>query len=169
LILPFAYLVHQQLDTVVTLLEGIVVPGQGSAPARAGLEVLLTSWCDNVDVFQGYWNLKVRYVESAVPGRLRGESLISLCLFSSVALTQLFLSQRPSLGQIQVKGELLLTAANSNAIMTRARAKNSASTEPSFFSSEVAFGSLCPLTLNSRSRPVLDDPFPGKGAQDSAA
>ncbi|ORY73226.1 ARM repeat-containing protein [Leucosporidium creatinivorum] len=102
LILPFAYLVHTQLDTVISLLEGITVPPQGSTPAQPALHVLLSSWCDNVDVFQGFWNLKV----------------------STVAMTQLYLSQRPSLQQTQVKGDMLLTAENTNTIMTRTRAKN---------------------------------------------
>jgi importin-9 len=40
-------------------------------------------------------------------------------------MTQLYLSQRPSLQQSQVKGDMLLTAENTNTIMTRTRAKNS--------------------------------------------
>ena len=54
LILPFAYLAHTQADTVLSLLEGIDVAG---VPA---LQVLLAKWCDTVEVFQGYWNLKVK-------------------------------------------------------------------------------------------------------------
>lgn len=60
LILPFAYLLSEQANTVLGLLEGIVVPAQGTKPARSALELLLSTWCENVDVFQGYWNLKVR-------------------------------------------------------------------------------------------------------------
>lgn len=60
LILPFAYLLQAGPDDVLALLEGIRVDGRAGEPARSGLEVLLTSWCDNVDFFQGYWNLKVR-------------------------------------------------------------------------------------------------------------
>ncbi|KAI5481652.1 Importin 9 [Pseudohyphozyma bogoriensis] len=86
LILPFAYLIHTQADTVLSLLEGVQV-----ASGRPALEVLLTAWCDNVDVFQGYWGLKV----------------------STVAMVQLFSSARPSLQRIQVKGDLLLTDVNS--------------------------------------------------------
>lgn len=40
-------------------------------------------------------------------------------------MAQLYLSQRPSLQQTQVKGDMLLTAENTNTIMTRTRAKNS--------------------------------------------
>ncbi|SCZ96701.1 BZ3500_MvSof-1268-A1-R1_C083g00450 [Microbotryum saponariae] len=103
LILPFAYLIHKQADTVLALLEGITVASPtGPRPA---LQVLLSSWSENVDVFQGFWALKA----------------------STVALAELFLSPRPSLSQIVVKGDLLLTDANRNRIMTRARAKNSQS------------------------------------------
>lgn len=59
LVLPFAYLVHTQLDTVISLLEGITVPAHGNSPAQPALHVLLSAWCDNVGVFQGFWNLKV--------------------------------------------------------------------------------------------------------------
>ncbi|GAA5867303.1 hypothetical protein JCM1840_005019 [Sporobolomyces johnsonii] len=102
MVLPFAYLIHQQLDTVLSLLENLTVPtGADSAP-RPALEVLLSAWCDYANDFQGFWNQKV----------------------STVALSQLYAaSSRPSLQQIQVKGDLLLTAANSNKIMTRARAR----------------------------------------------
>lgn len=54
MILPFAYLIHTQTETVLALLEGIVLPS--GAPA---LQVLLDKWCDTVEVFQGYWNQKV--------------------------------------------------------------------------------------------------------------
>ncbi|KDE03266.1 hypothetical protein MVLG_06259 [Microbotryum lychnidis-dioicae p1A1 Lamole] len=100
LILPFAYLIHKQADTVLALLEGITVASPtGPRPA---LQVLLSSWSENVDVFQGSWALKA----------------------STLALAELFLSPRPSLSQIVVRGDLLLTDANRNRIMTRARAKN---------------------------------------------
>ncbi|KAK4699259.1 importin-9, partial [Phenoliferia sp. Uapishka_3] len=102
LILPFAYLAHTQADNILTLLEGISVPGVGSAPPAPALQILLAKWCDTVEVFQGYWNLKV----------------------NTVGLMQLYLSQRTSLQQVQVKGDLLITEANANSIMTRARAKN---------------------------------------------
>lgn len=40
--------------------------------------------------------------------------MLTLISFSHVALTQLFLTQRPSLDQILVKGDLIITAATSN-------------------------------------------------------
>lgn len=60
LILPFAYLIQTQADTVLSLLEPMEVSASHSSPARPAVEVLLSTWCDTVDVFQGYWNLKVR-------------------------------------------------------------------------------------------------------------
>ncbi|GAA6011372.1 hypothetical protein JCM10207_008317 [Rhodosporidiobolus poonsookiae] len=103
LILPFAYLIHQQLDNVLSLLESLTVPAGADSPPRAALEVLLSTWCEFSPDFQGYWNQKV----------------------SSVALSQLYAAapSRASLQQVQVKGDLLLTAANKDKIMTRARAR----------------------------------------------
>nr|KAK4053501.1 hypothetical protein OIV83_001668 [Microbotryomycetes sp. JL201] len=95
LILPFAYLAREQLDTVLSLLESIEVQG------RAALDILLTSWCETAPVLQGFWNIKV----------------------STVALSRMFESARPSLAEISVKGDLLLTAKNSNTIMTRSKAR----------------------------------------------
>ena len=56
LILPFAYLMSGQMDTVLAHLETIEVPG---SPPRSGLEILVTSWCENLDTLQGYWNIRV--------------------------------------------------------------------------------------------------------------
>ncbi|GAA5868959.1 hypothetical protein JCM16303_000320 [Sporobolomyces ruberrimus] len=103
MVLPFAYVIEQQLDTALTLLESIVVPptSHGASPKPA-LEVLLSAWCDYANDFQGFWNQKL----------------------STLALTKLYAaSSRPSLQQLQVKGDLLLTAENKNKIMTRARAR----------------------------------------------
>ncbi|SCV67876.1 BQ2448_5487 [Microbotryum intermedium] len=123
LILPFAYLVHKQADTVLSLLEDITVASP-SGP-RPALQVLLSSWSENVDVFQGFWALKASYVDGFMPII----AFVDACAqtrptsYRTVALAQLFLSPRPSLSQIVVKGDLLLTDANRNRIMTRARAK----------------------------------------------
>jgi hypothetical protein len=53
---------HAQSDTVLSLLESIQIPATPKAPAQSALQLLLTNWCENVDVFQGYWNLRVRQV-----------------------------------------------------------------------------------------------------------
>lgn len=53
-------------------------------------------------MFQGFWNGKV----------------------STIGLVQLFLNGRESLNRIIVKGDFVITEANSNTIMTRAKARN---------------------------------------------
>ncbi|GAA5946175.1 hypothetical protein JCM3765_000143 [Sporobolomyces pararoseus] len=103
MVLPFAYVIEQQLETALDLLESIAVPPTtpGAAP-RPALEVLLSAWCDYANDFQGFWNQKL----------------------STLALSKLYAaSSRPSLQQLQVKGDLLITAENKNKIMTRARAR----------------------------------------------
>ncbi|GAA6059323.1 hypothetical protein JCM10212_005903 [Sporobolomyces blumeae] len=103
MVLPFAYVIQQQPDTALALLEGITVdPATPGRPSQPALQVLLSAWCDYANDFQGYWNQKL----------------------STVALGQLYAaSSRPSLQQVQVKGDMLLTAENKNKIMTRARAR----------------------------------------------
>lgn len=105
--MPFAYLLHQQPDTVLSLLENLTVPGPTGQPPQSALAMLLSHWCDYANDFQGYWNQKV----------------------FSVAMAQLYslAAERPALQQVQVKGDLLLTEANTNKIMTRARARASES------------------------------------------
>lgn len=97
---------HQQPETVLSLLENLTIPGPTGQPAQPALAVLLSHWCDYANDFQGYWNQKV----------------------FSVAMAQLYslAAERPALQQVQVKGDLLLTEANTNKIMTRARARASA-------------------------------------------
>lgn len=106
LVLPFAYLVHQQLETVLSLLENLTIPGP---PPRSALEVLLTSWCEFAGDFQGYWNQKV----------------------SAVGLAHLYAAaaSKAALQQVQVKGDMVITEANRDKIMTRARARASASVQ----------------------------------------
>ncbi|GAA5825501.1 hypothetical protein JCM5353_005327 [Sporobolomyces roseus] len=103
MVLPFAYVIDQQVDTALTLLESIVVPPSlPGSPSRPALEVLLSAWCDYANDFQGFWNQKL----------------------STIALSKLYAaSSRTSLQQMQVKGDLLLTNENKNVIMTRARAR----------------------------------------------
>ncbi|KAH9823821.1 armadillo-type protein [Melampsora americana] len=100
MILPFAYLLHQHADTVLDLLESFHVTGINGQQQLA-LQLVLSTWCENADTFQGYWNIRV----------------------STVALSQLYACTRPSLDQITVKGDLIITDKNVHTIMTRARAK----------------------------------------------
>lgn len=95
LIVPFALLIYSQRDTVLNLLESTAVN------SRSGLEVLVHAWCENAEMLQGNW-----------PSRI---SVLALC--------QMFTSDRPSLRQIQVKGDLIVKPETQNVIITRSRAK----------------------------------------------
>jgi importin-9 len=53
LVLPFAYLIHTQLDTVISLVESIQVND------RSALEVLLSAWTSCHPTIQGYWNTRI--------------------------------------------------------------------------------------------------------------
>ncbi|KAI5824132.1 ARM repeat-containing protein [Schizophyllum commune Tattone D] len=95
LVIPFAFLITNQRDTVLQLLEGINVNG------RSGLDILLQTWCENAETFQGFW-----------PGRV-----------STLGLCELLRAARPSLQQITVKGDIILRPETKNVIMTRSRTK----------------------------------------------
>ncbi|QRV80350.1 importin-9 [Ceratobasidium sp. AG-Ba] len=95
LIVPFAFLIYSQRDTVLNLLESSTV---GS---RRGLEVLLYAWCENAEMLQGNW-----------PSRI-----------STLALCEMFLSDRSILRHIHVKGDLIVKPETQNVIITRSRAK----------------------------------------------
>jgi len=97
LIIPFAYLIHLQRDTVLAMLASITV----SDPPKNGLEVLVSAWCENAEMFQGFWAIRI----------------------SNLALCQMFLSNNPALRQMTVKGDLIVKPENQNVIMTRSRAK----------------------------------------------
>ncbi|KAJ2917840.1 hypothetical protein MD484_g2556, partial [Candolleomyces efflorescens] len=87
LVIPFAFLINNQRDTVLDLIEPINVNG------RSGFSILLNTWCENAETFQGYW-----------PSRI-----------STLALTQLLLSERPSIRNLIVKGDMILKAETKNA------------------------------------------------------
>lgn len=55
LLLPFAYLIHAQPDTVLELLENVDAPD-----GRKGVQVVLSTWADLADIIQGFWNNRVR-------------------------------------------------------------------------------------------------------------
>ncbi|TDL19426.1 ARM repeat-containing protein [Rickenella mellea] len=95
LVIPFAFLIHTERDTVVTLLENTNVDG------RSGLDILIQTWCENAETFQGFWPTRV----------------------STLGLTQLFVSERPSLQNLIVKGELIVKPETKDVIMTRSKAK----------------------------------------------
>lgn len=115
LVIPFAFLINNQRDTVLSLLESMDIQG------RSGLNILIQTWCENAETFQGFW-----------PSRI-----------STMALTQLFASERPSLQNLTVKGDIIVKPENKNGkillltqhfllcaqfssvIMTRSRTKTS--------------------------------------------
>ncbi|KAH7338870.1 ARM repeat-containing protein [Rhizoctonia solani] len=95
LIVPFAFLIHTQRDNVLNLLESTRVD------SKSGLEVLIHAWCENAEMLQGNWPTRI----------------------STLALCQMFLSDRPSLQQIYVKGDIIVKPETRNVIITRSRAK----------------------------------------------
>ncbi|ELU41145.1 importin-9 [Rhizoctonia solani AG-1 IA] len=80
LIVPFAFLIHTQRDNVLNLLEST------SVNSKSGLEVFIHAWCENAEMLQGNW-----------PSRI-----------STLALCQMFISDRPTLRQIYVKGDIIV-------------------------------------------------------------
>ena len=86
LVIPFALLIHNQRDTILALLEQIAVGD------RSGLDVLINTWCENAETFQGFW-----------PTRM-----------NTLALCQLFASERPSLQQLTVKGDIIIKPETQN-------------------------------------------------------
>lgn len=92
LIMPFALLIYLQPDAVLELVEQI-----GSLPdtTESALHLLVRSWCDHVETWQGFWNNRV----------------------SALALANLLLSSKASLKHIVVRGNLIVepSAGKSNA------------------------------------------------------
>jgi len=103
LVVPFAFLINSQRDTLLSLLEEMNIQG------RTGLDVFIQTWCENAETFQGFW-----------PSRS-----------STMALTALFASERPSLRDLMVKGDIILKPETENVIMTRSRTR----TTPTEFTS----------------------------------
>ncbi|KAJ6520160.1 armadillo-type protein [Mycena sanguinolenta] len=95
LVIPFAFLINNQRDTVLDLLESMNIQG------RSGLDILIQTWCENAETFQGFW-----------PSRI-----------STMGLCQLFVSERPSLQNLMVKGDIIVKPETQNVIMTRSRTK----------------------------------------------
>lgn len=108
LILPFAYLMHSQVEVVLQLLENMEVDG------KRGLDVLMTTWCDLVDTFHGFWSIRVRCVKEVDHLHTRQPTASDTRdPHSTAAFVQLLLSNRPSLNQLVVKGDLIVNPANS--------------------------------------------------------
>ena len=103
LILPFAYVIAMgQVDTVVALLDGSEVQDL-SGTLRPALHVVMNAWCESTDAIQGFWNINI----------------------STIGLTHVLASTQPALLAIQARGDRILTAENTNRIVTRAQARSS--------------------------------------------
>lgn len=83
LVIPFAFLIHNQRDTILSLLESTQVQG------RLGLDILIQTWCENAETFQGYWPTRI----------------------SNLALSQLYAAERPRLQNLMVKGDIIVNPA----------------------------------------------------------
>ena len=88
LIIPFAFLVYNHCDPVLDLLESARVGEVG----RVGLDVLLNTWCENAATFQGFWPTRI----------------------SALALCTLLRAGRPSLQNVVVKGDIIITPTTKN-------------------------------------------------------
>ncbi|VDB86276.1 unnamed protein product [Peniophora sp. CBMAI 1063] len=114
LLVPFAFLIHAQRDALLDMLEGIHVGEDG----KSGMQVFLECWVENAGTFQGFWAQRV----------------------SALALCDVLAAGRPSVGNVIVKGDIILKeetkndpvppppaavtgAVNDEVIMTRSRTK----------------------------------------------
>ncbi|KAF9225273.1 ARM repeat-containing protein [Gyrodon lividus] len=95
LVIPFVFLIHNQADTVLGLLESTTVQG------RTALDVFIQTWCENAETFQGFWPTRI----------------------STLTLSQLYASGRSSLQNLTVKGDIIIKPETKNVIMTRSRTK----------------------------------------------
>lgn len=86
LVIPFAFLIYHQADTVISLLESTEVQG------RTALDILIQTWCENAETFQGFWPTRI----------------------STLALSQLYSSGRPSLQNLVVKGDIIVKPETKN-------------------------------------------------------
>ena len=86
LVVPFNFLIQNQRDTILGLLESSNVEGD------SGLNVFIQTLCENVETFQGFW-----------PSRV-----------STLALISLFASERPSLQGLVVKGDIVVKSGGKN-------------------------------------------------------
>ena len=86
LVIPFAFLIHNQADTVIDLLESTEVQG------RTALDILIQTWCENAETFHGFWPTRI----------------------STLALSQLYSSGRPSLQNLVVKGDIIVKPETKN-------------------------------------------------------
>ncbi|KZO96466.1 ARM repeat-containing protein [Calocera viscosa TUFC12733] len=100
LVIPFAYILQSHRDFVLDLLEKTPVR-MPDGSVQSGLEVLLHSWTENSEVFQGHWANRI----------------------SDLGLCQLFLSGRASVLSLACQGTLIIKPGQANVIITRSKSK----------------------------------------------
>lgn len=86
LVIPFAFLIHNQADTVLGMLESTTAQG------RSALDILIQTWCENAETFQGFWPTRI----------------------STLTLCQLYMSGRPTLQNLLVKGDIIIKPETKN-------------------------------------------------------
>lgn len=86
LVIPFVFLIHNQANTVLGMLETTTVQG------RTALDILIQTWCENAETFQGYWPTKI----------------------STLTLSQLYVLSCPSLQNLLVKGDIIIKPETKN-------------------------------------------------------
>ncbi|KAK4689861.1 importin-9, partial [Tremellales sp. Uapishka_1] len=100
LVLPFAYLFGTEYtqSTIDLLGFSVTLPDGSTKPA---LELVLSAWCETSDTIAGSWNIRV----------------------SNLGMSRLFLMPMASIQNVMVRGDLIVSDANRNTIMTRSRTK----------------------------------------------
>ncbi|OWZ73050.1 hypothetical protein AYX14_01478 [Cryptococcus neoformans] len=101
LVLPFAYLFStEHTANTINLLSQFSVPVPPGGEKRA-LDLVLSAWCDTSDTITGSWNIRV----------------------SDMGMSKLFVLSDQRLREVIVKGDLIISEANRNTIMTRSRTR----------------------------------------------
>ncbi|WWD20442.1 hypothetical protein CI109_104918 [Kwoniella shandongensis] len=105
LVLPFAYLFGtEHTQSTIDLLSHFSVPTP-SGPEQSALDVVLSAWCETSDTITGSWNIRV----------------------SDLGMSKLFALPASGGGErlreVVVKGDLIISEANRDTIMTRSRTK----------------------------------------------
>ncbi|KIR36656.1 hypothetical protein I352_01614 [Cryptococcus deuterogattii MMRL2647] len=101
LVLPFAYLFStEHTSNTIDLLSqfSVTVP---SGDEKRALDLVLGAWCDTSDTITGSWNIRV----------------------SDLGMSKLFVLSDQRLREVIVKGDLIISEANRNTIMTRSRTR----------------------------------------------
>jgi hypothetical protein len=100
LIIPFAYLFGtehtQQTIGLLTSFGPVTLADGSTTPA---LDLVLNSWCETAETITGSWNIRV----------------------NDLGLAKLYAHPDPAIHSVMVRGDLIITDANRNKIMTRSR------------------------------------------------